>query len=193
METFIYLNCVYMYMVKWEEVLALSDKSVLNEIFSKTMDTEIDPTALTIAMRVLSDTILERVVLPRGLRVILEHEAYFLAEKFLEDTSHDIYFRMLCDLFRLGSSRELNEKFVWAAMDQAYPGVREALDFLISVFNIEESMDKNDLIVLARDMVLVYYYRLFCFAEALGVAKDFVLKVCEYYVDKYLKSNDVII
>lgn len=192
METFIYLSVEHRYMYGWEKVMKLSEKSKISEVFGKTLRTDIDPTALTIAIRLIANAVLDRFYMPRGLRLAMEIEAYNLAQEYLDDTSKEPLIDRICGLISGGMDKKDREKMVLAIVDSAYTKIADAVNKLITEFDISDMIGEEDLMILARDMLLVYYYRVFCMAMAFKVDRDYVLKVHEYIVDKYAESNEII-
>lgn len=164
----------------WSRVGELAIKSKVNELITKMAEVKFNPVVMNISNLIISKTILERLAIPQYLKHAIDIDSFVIAMK-MHDEVLAKRFKNTIDI----------DKFVmlFAFTDD---DIQECIEKLSEAYNIPEISEPEELYVIARDLMFLYYLQLIDISELFSFDMLMLNKVYHQIADIYTSSNEVI-
>lgn len=164
----------------WDKVRMLSNKTKALELSKKMAEVKANPVIMNISNLIISKTILERLAIPQYLKSAIDIDSFVIAMK-----THDEA------LIKRAKTQVDIEKLamLFAFTDN---DIRECIEKLSEAYNIAEVLETDELYVIARDLMFLYYLQLIDISELFSFDILSLNKIYHQIADIYTSSNDVI-
>lgn len=191
LERFIYLDVVDRYMDWWYRIAMVSDRGRVEEIITKVYNTESNPMARTIAIRIISEKLFEKIGFPQRLKLIVDIEAMKLAKELNERLYREMP-RKLRKMIDKQFKNEINPVVViMGSFEFVVSKIKDEIDRITASLNLDVIDDPIEMLVYARDLTLYYYLEIMAISKVYHISEIDALKVVEFMIDTYLRRNDI--
>lgn len=177
----------------WKKLMEINKQQVFDTILSKVVTDDSNPMARTIASRIIAEKLFEKLEFPQRFRTIVDIEAFEVSRKFGEKL-----YKKLPRKMRKQIEKEMKIDVppffvIIACADASLSYVKDEIDRIISILNIDMIEDKNELLLYARDLTLYYFFEIKAIAKVYHTTELEALKAIEVVIEKYLRTNKIII
>jgi len=169
----------------------VSDRGRVEEIITKVYNTESNPIARTIAIRIISEKLFEKIEFPQRLKLIVDIEAMKLAKELNEKLYREMP-RKLRKMIDKQFKDEINPVVViMGSFEFVVSNIKDEIDRITASLNLDVIDDPIEMLVYARDLTLYYYLEIMAISKVYHISEIDALKVVEFMIDTYLRRNDI--